>query len=110
MAENNDLFQFDNFSGVEDRTPEADIQTEEITASISENDAVDNEEPHNTDAGSYNDDAIQHLDWNEHIRRRPGMYIGKLGDGSHAEDGIYVLIKEVVDNSIDEFNMVPENV
>lgn len=69
MAENNDLFQFDNFSGVEDRTPEADIQTEEITASISENDAVDNEEPHNTDAGSYNDDAIQHLDWNEHIRR-----------------------------------------
>ena len=105
MAENNDLFQFDNFSGVEDRTPEADIQTEEITASISENDAVDNEEPHNTDAGSYNDDAIQHLDWNEHIRRRPGMYIGKLGDGSHAEDGIYVLIKEVVDNSIDEFNM-----
>lgn len=53
----------------------------------------------------YGDDAIQTLDWNEHIRRRPGMYIGKLGDGSHAEDGIYVLIKEVVDNSIDEFNM-----
>ncbi|MDE6480396.1 MAG: type IIA DNA topoisomerase subunit B [Muribaculaceae bacterium] len=56
------------------------------------------------DAG-YGDDAIQTLEWNEHIRRRPGMYIGKLGDGSHAEDGIYVLIKEVVDNSIDEFNM-----
>ena len=56
-------------------------------------------------AGSYDDDAIQTLDWNEHIRRRPGMYIGKLGDGSHAEDGIYVLIKEVIDNSIDEFNM-----
>ncbi len=55
--------------------------------------------------GDYNDDSIQTLDWNEHIRRRPGMYIGKLGDGSHAEDGIYVLIKEVVDNSIDEFNM-----
>ncbi len=55
--------------------------------------------------GSYDDSSIQHLDWNEHIRRRPGMYIGKLGDGSHAEDGIYVLIKEVVDNSIDEFNM-----
>lgn len=53
----------------------------------------------------YGDDAIQTLEWNEHIRRRPGMYIGKLGDGSHAEDGIYVLIKEVVDNSIDEFNM-----
>lgn len=59
----------------------------------------------NADPGSYDDDAIQTLEWNEHIRRRPGMYIGKLGDGSHAEDGIYVLIKEVVDNSIDEFNM-----
>lgn len=56
-------------------------------------------------AGSYTDDAIQTLKWNEHIRRRPGMYIGKLGDGSHPEDGIYVLIKEVIDNSIDEFNM-----
>ena len=55
--------------------------------------------------GSYTDDAILTLDWNEHIRRRPGMYIGKLGDGSHAEDGIYILIKEVIDNSIDEFNM-----
>ncbi len=54
---------------------------------------------------TYDDSAIQTLDWNEHIRRRPGMYIGKLGDGSHAEDGIYVLIKEVIDNSIDEFNM-----
>lgn len=56
-------------------------------------------------AGSYTDDAIQTLSWNEHIRRRPGMYIGKLGDGSHSDDGIYILIKEVVDNSIDEFNM-----
>ncbi len=54
---------------------------------------------------NYDDSAIQTLEWNEHIRRRPGMYIGKLGDGSHAEDGIYVLIKEVIDNSIDEFNM-----
>ena len=54
---------------------------------------------------TYDDNAIQTLDWNEHIRRRPGMYIGKLGDGTHAEDGIYVLIKEVIDNSIDEFNM-----
>ena len=59
----------------------------------------------NPSAGSYTDDAIQTLSWNEHIRRRPGMYIGKLGDGSHAEDGIYILVKEVVDNSIDEFNM-----
>lgn len=58
-----------------------------------------------SDPGGYDDDSIQHLEWNEHIRRRPGMYIGKLGDGSHAEDGIYVLVKEVVDNSIDEFNM-----
>lgn len=56
-------------------------------------------------AGTYTDDSIVKLSWNEHIRRRPGMYIGKLGDGTHAEDGIYVLIKEVVDNSIDEFNM-----
>lgn len=59
----------------------------------------------NSDAGSYDEESIQHLAWNEHIRRRPGMYIGKLGDGSHAEDGIYVLVKEVIDNSIDEFNM-----
>lgn len=56
-------------------------------------------------AGTYDDDAIKTLKWNEHMRRRPGMYIGKLGDGSHSDDGIYVLIKEVVDNSIDEFNM-----
>ncbi|MDE7437069.1 MAG: type IIA DNA topoisomerase subunit B [Muribaculaceae bacterium] len=56
-------------------------------------------------AGTYDDDSIQTLEWNEHIRRRAGMYIGKLGDGTHADDGIYVLIKEVVDNSIDEFNM-----
>ncbi|MBD5230799.1 MAG: type IIA DNA topoisomerase subunit B [Bacteroidales bacterium] len=56
-------------------------------------------------AAGYDESAIQTLAWNEHIRRRPGMYIGKLGDGSHPEDGIYVLIKEVIDNSIDEFNM-----
>lgn len=54
---------------------------------------------------SYTDEAIKSLESTEHIRMRPGMYIGKLGDGSHAEDGIYVLVKEVVDNSIDEFNM-----
>ena len=48
---------------------------------------------------------IKTLDWKEHIRRRPGMYIGKLGDGSHPEDGIYVILKEVMDNSIDEFAM-----
>src|SRR5574344_3172829 len=52
---------------------------------------------------SYNEESVQSLSWNEHIRRRPGMYIGKLGDGASADDGIYVLIKEVIDNSIDEF-------
>ena len=53
----------------------------------------------------YGSDAIRTLDWKEHIRRRPGMYIGKLGDGSHNEDGIYVLLKEVLDNAIDEYMM-----
>ena len=48
---------------------------------------------------------IRSLDWKEHIRLRPGMYIGKLGDGSSADDGIYILIKEVIDNSIDEYVM-----
>jgi len=54
---------------------------------------------------NYSEDAIRTLDWKEHIRRRPGMYIGKLGDGSSRDDGIYILIKEVIDNSIDEFMM-----
>ena len=53
----------------------------------------------------YGDEHIQTLDWKEHIRRRPGMYIGKLGDGTSADDGIYILIKEVLDNSIDEYMM-----
>ncbi len=55
--------------------------------------------------GSYNEDSIRSLDWREHIRMRPGMYIGKLGDGSSPDDGIYVLLKETIDNSIDEFMM-----
>ncbi|MCB0643133.1 MAG: type IIA DNA topoisomerase subunit B [Phaeodactylibacter sp.] len=54
---------------------------------------------------TYTEDNIRSLDWREHIRMRPGMYIGKLGDGSAADDGIYILVKEVVDNSIDEFVM-----
>jgi len=54
---------------------------------------------------SYNESSIKSLDWKEHIRIRPGMYIGKLGDGSAHDDGIYVLIKEIIDNSIDEFVM-----
>lgn len=91
MEDNDNLFQFDN-TDINDSTDLSDIEDEPVVATQSE-------------AGSYDDDSIQHLSWNEHIRRRPGMYIGKLGDGSHPEDGIYVLVKEVVDNSIDEFNM-----
>lgn len=53
----------------------------------------------------YDESTIQTLDWQEHIRKRPGMYIGKLGDGAAADDGIYVLLKEVMDNSVDEFMM-----
>jgi topoisomerase IV subunit B len=54
---------------------------------------------------TYTEDTIRTLDWKEHIRKRPGMYIGKLGDGSSQDDGIYVLLKEVLDNAIDEFMM-----
>ncbi|MGV3658429.1 MAG: ATP-binding protein, partial [Chitinophagaceae bacterium] len=53
----------------------------------------------------YTEDSIRSLDWREHIRLRPGMYIGKLGDGASSDDGIYVLVKEVIDNCIDEFAM-----
>src|SRR5690349_13487678 len=53
----------------------------------------------------YNESSIKSLDWREHIRLRPGMYIGKLGDGSSKDDGIYVLVKEVIDNCIDEHMM-----
>jgi len=56
-------------------------------------------------AASYSEESIKTLDWKEHIRKRPGMYIGKLGDGSSQDDGIYILIKEVLDNSIDEYMM-----
>jgi topoisomerase-4 subunit B len=56
-------------------------------------------------SSDYTEDNIRSLDWKEHIRMRPGMYIGKLGDGSSADDGIYILLKEVLDNSIDEFVM-----
>ncbi|HND95200.1 MAG TPA: DNA topoisomerase IV subunit B [Chitinophagaceae bacterium] len=57
------------------------------------------------DLFDYDEDSIKSLDWKEHIRLRPGMYIGKLGDGSSPDDGIYVLVKEVLDNCIDEFTM-----
>ena len=53
----------------------------------------------------YNEDSVKTLDWKEHIRLRPGMYIGKLGDGNSPDDGIYVLLKEVIDNCIDEHTM-----
>ena len=55
--------------------------------------------------GDYTEESIRSLDWKEHIRLRPGMYIGKLGDGSAEDDGIYVLVKEVIDNCIDEHMM-----
>ena len=58
-----------------------------------------------TNLFDYTEESIKSLDWREHIRMRPGMYIGKLGDGSSPDDGIYVLVKEVVDNCIDEFTM-----
>ena len=58
-----------------------------------------------TENNNYTEDSIRTLDWKEHIRLRPGMYIGKLGDGSSADDGIYILIKEVIDNCIDEYVM-----
>ena len=54
---------------------------------------------------NYTEDNIKSLDWKEHIRMRPGMYIGKLGDGSSPDDGIYILLKEILDNCIDEFVM-----
>ena len=53
----------------------------------------------------YDASTIKSLDWREHIRKRPGMYIGKLGDGSSVDDGIYILLKEIIDNSVDEFIM-----
>ena len=56
-------------------------------------------------SANYDEGTIKTLEWQEHIRRRPGMYIGKLGDGTSADDGIYVLLKEVMDNSVDEFMM-----
>ena len=109
MIDNGDLFEFEQTDKAKDKTQSNGTET---TIGIGHERVIDDTivEEENIDlqtvsAGTYTDDAIQHLEWNEHIRRRPGMYIGKLGDGSHAEDGIYVLTKEVIDNSIDEFNM-----
>lgn len=63
------------------------------------------EKPSSQADSNYTEDNIKTLDWREHIRMRPGMYIGKLGDGSSQDDGIYILLKEIIDNSIDEFVM-----
>lgn len=68
-------------------------------------DIIDKNLPGTEETVQYNDDNITHLSDVDHIRTRPGMYIGRLGDGSHTEDGIYVLLKEAIDNSIDEFRM-----
>ena len=68
-------------------------------------DILFNENQQAAEQVEYTEDNIRHLDDMEHIRTRPGMYIGKLGDGSQSDDGIYVLLKEVIDNSIDEFKM-----
>ena len=65
---------------------------------------LSNFENHMAEQVTYTEDNIR-ADWKEHIRMRPGMYIGKLGDGKDADDGIYVLLKEVIDNSIDEYTM-----
>jgi len=75
-----------------------DLESEKLTTPLSPERGVGGE-------ASYTDDNIRTLSGTEHIRLRPGMYIGRLGDGSLAEDGIYVLLKEVIDNSIDEFKM-----
>lgn len=100
---------FDNFEvqDIPDETSGSEAtgtQEEAVPADTGISETPADTQPQSPSA-EYNDDSIKTLPWNEHIRRRPGMYIGKLGDGSHAEDGIYVLIKEVVDNSIDEFRM-----
>lgn len=97
---NSDIFTFEADTPA-DETPEAASPAPAEASGEEENDI----ETPALIATDYDDDAIQTLEWNIHIRRRPGMYIGKLGDGSHQEDGIYILTKEVIDNSIDEFNM-----
>lgn len=104
-----DLFSA-NIPQTEEEQPQA--QTQVQTSAQTSEQTPEQDAPGvvvSSDAGGYTDDAIQTLKWNEHIRRRPGMYIGKLGDGSHPEDGIYVLMKEVLDNSVDEFNMKAGN-
>ncbi|MDE5647957.1 MAG: type IIA DNA topoisomerase subunit B [Muribaculaceae bacterium] len=78
---------------------------EEIEEGLSASEVEAMTDDLNVPVAEYTEDDIVTLDWKEHIRLRPGMYIGKLGDGSNSDDGIYVLLKEVMDNSIDEFMM-----
>ncbi len=78
--------------------------TDDITTPQNTEEPVDGVFSQATGA-EYSEADIQTLDWKEHIQRRPGMYIGKLGDGTNSDDGIYVLLKEVLDNSIDEYMM-----
>ena len=81
-----------------------DEYTDTNTENISDEPALDFDERPEKPV-EYIEDDIKTLDWREHIRLRPGMYIGKLGDGSYNDDGIYVLLKEVIDNAIDEYSM-----
>lgn len=78
--------------------------TEEFDQSITD-DTMNVADSRPAEASDYGEDAITTLEWDEHIRRRPGMYIGAVGDGTNPDDGIYVLLKEVVDNAIDEYVM-----
>ena len=74
-------------------------------ADLFDNEEIELEQEQNSGTADYTEANIRSLDWKTHIQRRPGMYIGKLGDGSASDDGIYVLLKEVLDNSVDEYMM-----
>ena len=78
---------------------------EKAIGGLMDSEEIKNQEETAIPTVEYTDDNIRHLSDMQHVRLRPGMYIGRLGDGSHAEDGIYVLLKETIDNSIDEFKM-----
>ena len=96
-----------NEQNLQDTTPENEMTGEDSHAMA--NDIFQFEESNNNASpdiqAEYAEEDIKTLDWREHIRLRPGMYIGKLGDGSYNDDGIYVLLKEVLDNAIDEYMM-----
>ena len=94
--------QWDYFETQQHKRRRAFIKEIKYKTAMEENELIPVD---NNNAVEYTDDNIRHLSDMEHVRTRPGMYIGRLGDGAHAEDGIYVLLKEVIDNSIDEFKM-----